>query len=103
MPSRGPDSEPYEVTSDDWQDWEEYGMANGGGGPILEVPCSCCKGLAHADGTACNHGIDFLLAANKLGRPWHVLLNTPLPEWPGCFICFDSGVVPCDAETEETL
>jgi hypothetical protein len=92
---RGPDSEPYEVASDDWQDWDEYTRTRR---EVAEVPCPCCKGEGHGPLTPCEQGLDLALR-----EAWHPVMNTPLPEWPGCWVCFDAGVVPCDERTEEVL
>ncbi len=111
---RGPESVPYEDTSDDWQDWDEYGQAQGAHAPILAVACPCCEGLDEAFGTRC-----CLTAARVMTRELAAFLGSgdvPLhgvsgwanrgleaADTPGCWRCGDSGVVPCDERTEEPL
>jgi hypothetical protein len=102
---RGPDSEPYEVTSDAWDGFD--GWLNPIAEPISHVLCPCCKGLDERDGPrACLTFARVLrseLAATLSGlhgaSGWcnqgEEAANTP-----GCLRCGDSGVVPCDEEEE---
>jgi hypothetical protein len=76
--------------------------------PILTVPCPCCRGNGH-DGRSCKTlGLVLLkvmsagLAGGDYRNGW-INQGDEAFNTPGCVRCGDSGVVPCNPDTEEVL